>query len=342
MSNIHEIEGWIDKVQEEIIDPEREIIDPHHHLWHGPEDPPGIKDTYRYLLEDLWNDTSSGHNIKKTVYIDCGQEYYQDGPDAFKPVGETEFVVDIAKEAKKDSSQAQIEGIIGHVNMMLGESSREVLELHIEKGEGLFRGIRHSGGWDADERVRNAHSEPTESIYLEDAFQIGLEQLIKLDLVFDTWHYHNQIKDLTILASNLPDLRIVHDHFGGPLGIGPYAGKQEEIFEQWKEDTSRLAECPNVYAKLGGLAMPVNGWDWHKRELPVTSDELLAKHEKYYTHTIEIFGADRCMFESNFPVDKQSISYHVLWNAFKKMTKDFNEEDKEFLFYKTAKDFYSL
>ena len=194
----------------------------------------------------------------------------------------------------------------------------------------------------ADERVKNAHSEPTESIYLEDAFQRGLEQLVKLDLVFDTWHYHNQIKDLTILASELPDLRIVHDHFGGPLGIGPYEGKQEAIFGQWKEDTARLAECPNVYAKLGGLAMPVNGWKWHKRDLPVSSDELVSTHEEYYKHTIDIFGVDRCMFESNFPVDKQSISYHVLWNAFKKMTKGFNEEEKESLFYSTAKEFYSL
>ena len=186
--------------------------------------------------------------------------------------------------------------------MMLGESALEVLESHIEKGEGLFKGIRHSGGWDADERIRNSHSEPTESIYLEDTFQRGLEQLIKLDLVLDTWHYHNQIKDLIKLAGAMPDLRIVHDHFGGPLGIGPYAGKQDEIFEHWKEETSKLAECPNVYAKLGGLAMPINGWGWHKRELPASSDELVAKHEKYYSHTIEIFGADRCMFESNFPV----------------------------------------
>ena len=137
-------------------------------------------------------------------------------------------------------------------------------------------------------------------------------------------------------------LRIVHYHFGGPLGIGPYEGKQEAIFGQWKEDTSKLAECSNVYAKLGGLAMPVNGWKWHKRDLPVSSDELVSTHEEYYKHTIEIFGVDRCMFESNFPVDKQSISYHVLWNAFKKMTKDFSEEDKNSLFFQTAKDFYSL
>ena len=226
MAKIHEIENWINGVKEEIIDPDMEIIDPHHHLWHGPEDPPGIKESYRYLLEDLWSDTSSGHNIKKTVFIDCGQEYYEEGPDRFKPVGETEFVVEIAKQGRQSPDKAQIAGIIGHANMMLGSSVKEVLEMHQEKGEGLFRGIRHAGGWDEDERVRNAHSHPTPHIYLEDNFQQGLEELSSLGMVFDTWHYHNQIKDLTKLAKNLPDLTIVHDHFGGPLGIGPYEGKR--------------------------------------------------------------------------------------------------------------------
>ena len=342
MSNIYNIPGWLDQVQEEILDPERPIIDPHHHLWHGPSEAPGVKDSYRYLLEDLWSDTSSGHNIKKTVFIDCGQEYRDEGPEAFRPVGETEFVVEIANQAKKDPAKAQISGIVGHVNMMLGEASKEVLEAHIEKGEGLFRGIRHSGGWDANEAVKNAHSEPFEHIYFEDSFQRGLEQLIKLDMVFDTWHYHNQISDLTVLAKALPDLKIVHDHFGGPLGIGPYEGKKDIIFSQWKDDISALSDCPNVYSKLGGLAMPINGWNWHKRDLPATSDELVNMHKAYYSHTIEAFGVERCMFESNFPVDKQSISYHVLWNAFKKMSLGFTEEEKHYLFYETAREFYSL
>ena len=254
MAKIHEIENWINGVKEEIIDPDIEIIDPHHHLWHGPEDPPGVKESYRYLLEDLWSDTSSGHNIKKTVFIDCGQEYYEEGPDRFKPVGETEFVVEIAKQGRQSPDKAQIAGIIGHANMMLGSSVKEVLEMHQEKGEGLFRGIRHAGGWDEDERVRNAHSHPTPHIYLEDNFQQGLEELSSLGMVFDTWHYHNQIKDLTKLAKNLPNLTIVHDHFGGPLGIGPYEGKRDEIYEQWKEDTYELSQCVNVFAKLGGLA----------------------------------------------------------------------------------------
>ena len=342
MAKIHEIENWINGVKEEIIDPDMEIIDPHHHLWHGPEDPPGVKESYRYLLEDLWSDTSSGHNIKKTVFIDCGQEYYEEGPERFKPVGETEFVVEIAKQGRQNPDKAQIAGIIGHANMMLGSSVKEVLEMHQEKGEGLFRGIRHAGGWDEDERVRNAHSHPTPHIYLEDNFQQGLEELSSLGMVFDTWHYHNQIKDLTKLAKNLPNLTIVHDHFGGPLGIGPYEGKRDEIYEQWKEDTYELSQCVNVFAKLGGLAMPINGWDWHRKDLPATSDEIVAEQARYYMHTLDCFGADRSMFESNFPVDKQSVSYHVIWNAYKKMTIHLGDNEKRKLFYETANKVYKL
>ena len=226
--------------------------------------------------------------------------------------------------------------------MMLGSSVKEVLEMHQEKGEGLFRGIRHAGGWDEDERVRNAHSHPTPHIYLEDNFQQGLEELSSLGMVFDTWHYHNQIKDLTKLAKNLPDLTIVHDHFGGPLGIGPYEGKRDEIYEQWKEDTYELSQCVNVFEKLGGLAMPINGWDWHRKDLPATSDEIVAEQARYYMHTLDCFGADRSMFESNFPVDKQSVSYHVIWNAYKKMTIHLGDNEKRKLFYETANKVYKL
>ena len=226
--------------------------------------------------------------------------------------------------------------------MMLGTSVKEVLEMHIEKGQGLFRGIRHAGGWDEDERVKNAHSHPTPHIYLEEMFQDGLRELEKLDMVFDTWHYHNQIEDLTKLAKNLPELVIIHDHFGGPLGIGPYKNRRTEIFDKWKEDIYELSQCPNVYSKLGGLAMPVNGWDWHKRAFPATSDEIIFEQREYYLYTLECFGSERCMFESNFPVDKQSISYHVIWNAFKKLTKDLSEKEKQDLFYSTANKVYKL
>ena len=226
--------------------------------------------------------------------------------------------------------------------MMLGTSVKEVLELHAEKGEGLFRGIRHAGGWDEDERVKNAHSHPTPHIYLEDKFQQGLQMLASMGMVFDTWHYHNQIRDLTELAKNLPELVIIHDHFGGPLGIGPYKGKRDEIFDQWQEDIYELSQCGNVYSKLGGLAMPVNGWDWHKRDVPASSDEIVSEQGKYYLYTLKCFGSERCMFESNFPVDKQSISYHVIWNAYKKLVKNFSDVEKSNLFYKTAEKVYKL
>jgi predicted TIM-barrel fold metal-dependent hydrolase len=259
-----------------------------------------------------------------------------------KPVGETKFVCEVSKEAKADKSKAQIKGIVGHADMMLGSSAREVLEAHLEEGKGRFKGIRHGASWDESEEIRNSHSNPIRHIYLNDTFQKGIEQLDALNLTLDAWNYHKQIKELTDLAKCFPNLKIVQNHFGGPLGIGPYKSKREEVFSEWKDSISELSERENVYIKIGGLAMPINGWGWHKRELPATSEELVENHEKYYLHSIKSFGVKRCMFESNFPVDKRSISYAVLWNGFKKVVRDFSTEEKEYLFFKTAADFYSL
>ena len=333
---------WLDQVTEKIVDQDLEIIDPHHHLWPGTPRTDGVSADNRYLLEDLWNDTQSGHNVVKTVFVECGQGYYESGSEAMKPVGETKFVVEVAEEAKQDVSKAQIEGIVGHADMMLGESTREVLEAHLEEGQGRFKGIRHGASWDESDEVRNSHSNPIQSIYLDDEFQKGIEQLDALNLTLDAWNYHKQIKELTELAKCFPNLKIVQNHFGGPLGIGPYAGRREEVFSVWQESIAELAERDNVVIKIGGLAMPINGWGWHKRELPANSDEFIESHGRYYLHAIRCFGVERCMFESNFPVDKRSISYPILWNGFKKIVEDFSTEEKEYLFYKTAAEFYSL
>ena len=342
MNNPTDLQGWLDQISEEIIDQDIEIVDPHHHLWPGPPRTEGAKAENRYLLEDLWKDTESGHKISKTVFVECGQGYYESGPDAMKPVGETKFVYEVAEEAKLDKSKAQIEGIVGHADMMLGSSAREVLEAHVEEGKGRFKGIRHGASWDESEEIRNSHSIPIRHIYLDSKFQQGIEQLDALNLTLDAWNYHKQIKELTELAKCFPNLKIVQNHFGGPLGIGPYKNKREEVFSEWKDSISELAERENVYMKLGGLAMPINGWGWHKRERPATSEELVEKHGKYYLHAINSFGVKRCMFESNFPVDKRSISYPVLWNGFKRVVRDYSLEEKEFLFSKTATEFYSL
>ncbi len=342
MNNPTDQQRWLDQISEEIIDHDIEIVDPHHHLWPGPPRTEGVNAENRYLLEDLWKDTESGHKVLKTVFVECGQGYFEHGPEAMKPVGETKFVIEVADEATLDTSKAQIEGIVGHADMMLGSSAREVLEAHVEEGKGRFKGIRHGASWDESEEIRNSHSIPIRHIYLDSKFQQGIEQLDALNLTLDAWNYHKQIKELTELAKCFPNLKIVQNHFGGPLGIGPYKNKREEVFSEWKDSISELAERENVYMKLGGLAMPINGWGWHKRERPATSEELVEKHGKYYLHAINSFGVKRCMFESNFPVDKRSISYPVLWNGFKRVVRDYSLEEKEFLFSKTATEFYSL
>ena len=330
---------WIAQIKEEIIDPELPIIDPHHHLWNGDNQLAG---SFPYLIENLNEDTFSGHNIVGTIFMECAQGYYLDGEEKYKPVGETEFVINLIKDSEKLSKSTNIMGIIGFADLMLGHEVKDVLNTHLSKGEGLFRGIRHAAGWDKNNEIHNSHSNPIENIYHNKSFMKGAEELINLKLTFDAWHYHHQINDLSIFAKKYPELTIIHDHFGGPLGVGPYEGKKEEIFKKWKDDISLLSESKNVYAKLGGLAMPVNGWNFHKQNKPASSDQIVDMHHEYYLHTINCFGVERCMFESNFPVDRRSVSYHVIWNAFKKMVLGYSDEDKNKLFFKNAKDVYGV
>ena len=335
MSNLSQAE-WLAQISEEIIDPKQRIIDPHHHLW------PGTTKDNKYLLDDLWADTSSGHNVTDTVFIDCGQCYWNLDDSVLNPVGETEFVKELADASKADPNQATISGIVGYVDMLLGFEAERVLEKHLEVGQELFKGIRHAGGWDPHSNVRNSHHDACEGLYLLPNFLDGLQTLTKLGYVFEAWQYHHQILQITELAKEFPDLTIVLNHFSGPLGIGPYENKQAEIFPQWQKDLKELSQHENVYAKLGGLAMPVNGFGFHMQTKPPTSDEFLSKQKAYYETALEYFTPARCMFESNFPVDKASISYPVLWNAFKKIANDYSSAEKDQLFYQTAAKVYRI
>ena len=329
-------EAWHAQVTEDIIDPERPIIDPHHHLWSGRNIPD-------YLLEDLWGDTESGHRIKKTVFIECGARYRESGPDHLKPVGETEFVADIAAQSATDSpTKAVIEGIVSHADMTSGDVLNEVLEAHEKAGKGLLRGIRHAGAHHPYPEEALIPGRYPSGLFLDEAFQAGVRFLGKHGYTYESWHYHTQLRDFCELAKATPETTIILDHFGTPLGTKSFRGQREAIFQQWKADIVKLAECPNVYAKLGGLAMPDNGFGWHEAVKPATSGELVSAQKRYYLHTIECFGVNRCMFESNFPVDKLSISYAVLWNAFKKIVANFSEDEKHALFYDTAAKVYRL
>lgn len=328
-------EEWLAQVVEEILEPDRPICDPHHHLWDNEVNP--------YLLPELLADVTSGHNVVSTVFVECSSMYRAEGPQALQPVGETEFVNGIAAMTASGGygDFRACEGIVSFADFTLGAEVGPVLDAHIRLSD-RFRGIRHAAGWDASDQVRNSHTRPPQSLFLQADFQAGFQELDNRNLTFDAWLYHPQIPELTQLARLFPDTTIIFDHFGGPLGVGPYAGQGDAIFEQWCVDVAELAKCANVYPKLGGIVMPINGFGWHKNDRPATSDEIVAATGRYHLKAIELFGPERCMFESNFPVDKASCSYGVLWNAFKKLSANFSESDKQWLFHDTAVKAYKL
>jgi len=327
---------WLNQVEETPLEPERPIVDAHHHLWDHQGD--------RYLLDEIMRDISSGHNIVKTVFVDCMAMYRADGPEAFRPVGEVEFINGVAAQSASGQygNTRVAAGIVGFADLFLGGAVSDVLRAQIAAAPGRFRGIRHAAGWDADKRIRNSHTNPSQGLLLDKTFRTGFACLAPLNLTFDAWMFHPQTPELTNLARAFPETTIILNHFGGPLGIGPYEGKKDEIFSQWKHDIAEVATCPNVVAKLGGINMGINGFDWSKHKLPPTSDQLVDSTRDYYLHTIDVFGPERCMFESNFPVDKYSCSYGVLWNAFKKIAGDFSVEEKAALFHDTATRVYRL
>jgi L-fuconolactonase len=329
-------EDWLTLVQEDPIDPALPIIDAHHHLWDHPD--------HRYLTADFAADANSGHNIRQSVFVECLAFYRKGEPAHLKPVGETQAIRELAEAHDGDTGgQPKIAaGIVGFADLELGAAVSTVLAAHIEAGAGRFRGIRHASSWDASSKVRNAHTNPPEGLLADASFRQGFACLARHDLSFDAWLYHPQIPELTALAHAFPDTVLILDHVGGPLGIGPYAGKRDQVFARWKSDIAELARCSNVCVKLGGIAMKMNGYDWHRRDKPPGSIELADAAAPWFDHCIEQFGVQRCMFESNFPVDKLSCSYNVLWNAFKRITQGFSADERSALFHDTAARVYRL
>ena len=334
-------EEWLDLVKEEIIEPYLPICDPHHHLWdrnsHQPIQP-------RYLLDEILEDINSGHNIVSTVFIECGAMFKTDGPEHMRPIGETEFVNGIAAMSGSGAygSSKIAAGIVGTVDLTIGALAGEVLDAHIVAGGGRFRGIRRAVAWDAADVIRNHRTDPPAGLLLQDDFRLGFAELGPRGMTFEAWCYHTQIPEVTDLARAFPDTTIILDHFGGPLGTGPYQGNADEVFEIWKTSVSELATCENVFAKLGGINMDVNGFGWHENSNPPSSAELADATRRYYDYAIEVFGANRCMFESNFPVDKLSCSYQVIWNTFKRIASGATATEKSALFHDTAAKVYSL
>jgi predicted TIM-barrel fold metal-dependent hydrolase len=333
ITHVHLNPSWLAQQREEILEPGLPIIDPHHHLW----DREG-----GYFLDELLADTGSGHNVVATVFLQCGYAYRTSGAEELKPVGETEFVAGIAQEAERRNLKTRAcAGIVGAADLALGDKVAAVLQAHVAAGGGRFKGIRH---------ITARHEEFNASILarppagqMADAqFRKGFARLGAMKLTFDAWLYHTQIPELTELARAFPQVPIVLNHVGGPLGVGPYRGKRELAFREWQAAMKDLATCPNVHMKLGGLGMAIIGFDFHKEAKPPSSDKLAAAWRPLMETSIELFGAKRCMFESNFPVDKGMFSYPVMWNAFKRIASGASAADKAALFHDTAARFYRL
>ncbi len=332
--------AWLALTTEEALEPALPICDPHHHLW-GPR--PGHLQPL-YLIDEIVADAQSGHNVVSTVFIECGAMFKADGPEALRPVGEVEFVNGIAAmSASGEYGKTRVAaGIIGTANLLLGDAAGAVLDAEITAGGGRYRGIRLGGTWDASDEVPNHRTNPPRGMFLQSDFRAGFAHLGPRQLSFEAWCYHHQLSEVTDLARAFPNTTIILDHFGGPIGVGPYAGKADEVYAQWRTAISELATCPNVVAKLGGLNMEVNGFGWHEQARPPTSQELMEATRRYYEYTIEQFGVARCMFESNFPVDKVTCSYTVLWNSFKRLTAGYSAAEKAQLFHDTAARAYRL
>lgn len=335
-----EITQWLARTpREQALEPELPIIDAHHHLW----DVRAVAN--RYLLQDLLSDINQGHNICATVYVEGHAMYRNTGPDHMKPVGEVEFANgNAAMAASGVYGKCRVaEAIVGHADLMLGCAVREVLEAQLAAAGGRLRGIRYATPNDASELINKFMSRPVPPHRLSDpAFREGFAQLARFGLSFDAWLYHPQLPDLLALARDFAETPIVVDHVGTVLGVGPYAGHQQEELQRCKNDLRDLAACPNVSLKIGGLGMPVFGLGLHERELPPSSEELAKAWRPYVEMCIEIFGAGRCMFESNFPVDKQSCGYSELWNAFKSLTATCTAAERTALFSGTAARVYRM
>jgi predicted TIM-barrel fold metal-dependent hydrolase len=334
-------QAWLAQVVEEPLEPALPICDPHHHLW----DKVKGRVSARYLLDEMLDDiATSGHNVVSTVFIECGAMYNKPAPAAMRPVGEVEFVNGIAAMSVSGlyGTPRVAAGIVGTADLRLGDAVGDVLDAEVAAGGGRFRGIRRAAAWDADPDVPNHRTEPGEGVFLRDDFRAGYRQLAKRQLTFEAWCYHRQIPDVTALARAFPDTTIILNHFGGPLGIGRYAGKADEVYADWRKAITELATCPNVVVKLGGINMEINGFGWHERPKPPTSQELADATRRYYEDTIQAFGPTRCMFESNFPVDKVTCSYGVLWNSFKRLAAGYSATEKAALFHDTAARVYRL
>lgn len=328
---------WRSLHREEILEPGLPIIDPHHHLWQRPGN--------RYLVDEYLADVQSGHNIKASVFVDCGAFYRKAGPVLMAPLGEVEFANGVAAMAASGSygSTMVCAGIVGSADISIGAEVAKVLDAQIAAGGGRFRGIRVTTKWDDDEALNTGRYIVAQGLMQDRQFRAGFATLAPRKLSFDAMIYHPQILQLAELARNFPDTTIVLNHIGGLIAwTRNYLARKTEAIAQWQSSMTELAKCPNVFVKLGGLGMSYLGLGFDQLAAPASSDQLAQSWGPLFEHCIEKFGPQRCMFESNFPPDRESVDYSIIWNAFKRVAARYSADEKRALFHDTAAKVYRL
>ncbi|SMF90065.1 Predicted metal-dependent hydrolase, TIM-barrel fold [Azospirillum oryzae] len=317
---------------EPVLLPELPIVDSHIHLW--------TRDNY--FAQDFLADVAAGHNVQASIYAECGMCFSDDPREAFRPVGETHYVLDQVKLAE-GSNHALAAGILGCADLMLGDGVKPVLEAHAEAAKGRFRGVRYRVAWDADPVAGYGEvGYPSENLLQKEEFQKGARCLAEMGLVLDLWGFHTQLDDIARFAARLPELKIVVDHVGGPLGVGPYAGRRDEVFKIWSAGIRAIAEMPNVHIKLSGLAISRLGFGFQDNGQAASSDELVRLWSPYVRTCAEVFGPERSIFGSNYPVDRAAAPYSMLLNAYKKMLGDLSTDELTAIFAGNARRVYNL
>ena len=339
---------WLALHTEAALEPGLPIIDAHHHIWDHAHN--------RYLHDDVRADVSAGHRIVATVFAECSTMYRPSGPASLASLGETEYVNRVAEDSASAYAQALTKGapsdtpprcriaagIVGNVNLLLGDEAGAVLDAHLQAAPGRFKGIRNSSVYHPDPAARGSLANPPPGLLLDAQFRRGFAHLAPRGLSFDAWMYHTQLDDVIDLAQAFPGTTIILNHLGGPIGIGPYAGHRDAVFGEWQRSIQKLARCDNVIVKLGGMGMRVFGFDFADQPAPPDSTALAQAWAPYVEACIEAFGVERCMFQSNFPVDKGTCSYVVIWNAFKRIAAGCSAAEKQALFFGTAAQAYRI
>ena len=332
---------WLALTPEPTLEPEIPICDPHHHFWDFRTERLPYQ---RYLLHELAADINSGHNVRSTVFIEARSMYRAGGPEEMRPVGEVEFVQGLAAASASGlyGPGRAAAAIVGHANLNLGEHVAPVLDALQAASPNRFRGILHSVTWDPHPEVDNTAAHRMQGQLASEQFRAGARVLAQKGFSLEGWMYFPQLPELADFARAVPDLSIILNHIGGLLRVGPYANRDNEVLATWRSGIAAVAACPNVTIKLGGIGMPRTGFDWHARNKPIGSEELAASMAPLLTYCIEQFGPNRCMFESNFPVDKVSFSYNVMYNAFKRLSKGYSAAERAAMFHDTAARVYRI